>query len=87
MAAMADESNPSAPVPGPPKGGPKMIDVQGMIRQASHRVSVDELVKKGRKTISMLSREKIDELINQADRKSTRLNSSHSAKSRMPSSA
>jgi hypothetical protein len=43
-----------------------MIDVQGMIRQASRRVSVDDLVKKGRKTISMLSREKIDELINLA---------------------
>jgi len=43
-----------------------MIDVQGMIRQASRQVSVDDLVKKGRKTISMLSREKIDELINQA---------------------
>jgi hypothetical protein len=43
-----------------------MIDVQGMIRQASTRVSVDQLVKKGRKFISMLSREKIDELINQA---------------------
>jgi hypothetical protein len=43
-----------------------MIDVQGMLRQASRRVSVDDLVKKGRKTISMLSRDKIDELINQA---------------------
>ncbi len=43
-----------------------MIDVQGMIRQASRQVSVDDLVKKGRKTISMLSRDKIDELINQA---------------------
>lgn len=50
----------------PPAGAPKMIDVQGMIRQASRRVSVDALVKQGRKTISMLSREKIDELINLA---------------------
>jgi len=66
---MSDEpAAPSNPPPQPPpqKGGSKMMDVQGMIRQASHRVSVDELVKKGRKTISMLSREKIDELINQA---------------------
>lgn len=46
----------------------RMIDVQGMINQASRRVSVDDLVKKGRKTISMLSRAKIDELINQAVR-------------------
>jgi hypothetical protein len=55
-----------APAPPEPGKGPRMIDVQGMIRQASRRVSVDDLVKKGRKTISMLSREKIDELINQA---------------------
>jgi hypothetical protein len=48
------------------KRGSHMIDVQGMIRQASTRVSVDQLVKKGKKFISMLSREKIDELINQA---------------------
>ncbi|MGH9391556.1 MAG: hypothetical protein ACRD1Z_18295, partial [Vicinamibacteria bacterium] len=55
-----------APAPLEPAKGPRMIDVQGMIRQASRRVSVDDLVKKGRKTISMLSREKIEELINQA---------------------
>ena len=69
MNDMPDEistpSDPPAP-PTPPRTGSKMIDVQGMIRQASRRVSVDELVKKGRKTISMLSREKIDELINLA---------------------
>jgi len=44
----------------------RMIDVQGMIRQASKRVSVDKLVQQGKKYISVLSREKIDELINQA---------------------
>ncbi len=55
-----------APAPSEPARGPRMIDVQGMIRQASRSVSVDDLVKKGRKTISMLSREKIDELINLA---------------------
>src|SRR5207244_11907310 len=68
MAIMVDELNPTTPPPSPPqsKGGPKMIDVQGMIRQASRRVSVDQLVKSGRKTISMLSRERIDDLINQA---------------------
>ena len=67
-----DLGSPPSPTPPPPdpppapKGGSKMIDVQGMIRQASRRVSVDQLVRKGLKTISMLSREKIDELINQA---------------------
>src|SRR5262245_999976 len=67
---MANESGDAPPtLPAPDsKGGPKMIDVQGMIRQASRRVSVDDLVKKGRKTISLLSREKIDELINRAVR-------------------
>jgi tetratricopeptide (TPR) repeat protein len=43
-----------------------MIDVQGMIRQASKRVSVDKLVQQGKKYISVLSKERIDELINQA---------------------
>ncbi len=43
-----------------------MIDVEGMIRQASTRVSVDQLLKKGKKFIHVLSREKIDELINRS---------------------
>jgi hypothetical protein len=43
-----------------------MIDVKGMIRQASVRVNVDQLVKEGRKSISLLSKEKMEELINQA---------------------
>ncbi len=45
---------------------PKMIDVRGMIKQASSRVAVDTLVQKGQKYVSLLSRTKIDELINQA---------------------
>ncbi len=45
---------------------PGMLDVDGMIRQASTRVSVDQLVRKGKKYIQVLSREKIDELINRA---------------------
>ncbi len=45
---------------------PKMIDVQGMLRQASKRVSVEQLVQQGLKYIAVLSKEKIDELINQA---------------------
>ena len=43
-----------------------MIDVEGMIRQASTRVSVDQLVRKGKTFINLLSREKIDELINRS---------------------
>jgi hypothetical protein len=49
-----------------PPGGAKMIDVKGMIRQASARVQVDQLVKQGKKYISLLSKEKMEELINQA---------------------
>lgn len=48
--------------------GEPRIDVRGMIRQASRRVRVDQLVKRGTKYLSLLSREKIDELINQAVR-------------------
>jgi len=43
-----------------------MIDVEGMIQQASTRVSVDQLVRKGKKFINLLSREKINELINRS---------------------
>lgn len=43
-----------------------MIDVKGMIRQASARVQVDQLVKQGKKYISLLSKERMEELINQA---------------------
>jgi len=68
------EDSPKPPVPpegGAPaapsgSGGAKMIDVKGMMRQASQRVSVDQLVKQGKKTISLLSKEKMEDLINQA---------------------
>lgn len=46
----------------------RMIDVPGMLRQASTRVSVDQLVKRGKKFVALLSEEKISELINQAVR-------------------
>jgi glutamyl/glutaminyl-tRNA synthetase len=45
-----------------------MIDVEGMIRQSSIRVSVDQLIKKGKKYVHLVSREKIDELINRSVR-------------------
>jgi len=46
----------------------RMIDVRGMLRQASTRVSVDQLVKRGKKFVALLSEEKISELIHQAVR-------------------
>ncbi|MFN3485233.1 MAG: hypothetical protein ACK44W_07100 [Planctomycetota bacterium] len=71
---MADPSDDKPAAPPPPgeepspggSRGARIIDVQGMIRQASTRVRVDQLVRQGKKYISMLSRERIDELINQA---------------------
>jgi hypothetical protein len=65
------DSRPRVPAaPRSPMGEPaprmQMIDVEGMIRQASTRVSVDQLVRKGKKFINLLSREKIDELINRS---------------------
>ena len=60
---MADQPDstpkPETPAEAPPAkpaggGGAKMIDVKGMIRQASVRVDVDQLVKQGRKQISLL---------------------------------
>jgi hypothetical protein len=57
---------PETPQPRPAGGGAKMIDVKGMIRQASARVNVDQLVKSGKKFISVLSKDKMEELINQA---------------------
>lgn len=66
---MAGEPETPNPNPETPKGSERetrMIDVRSMIKQASTRVRVDQLVKKGTKYLSLLSKEKIDELINQA---------------------
>lgn len=49
--------------PSEPQDGARMIDVAGMLRQASTLVSVGQLVKNGKKDIHLLSRRKIDELI------------------------
>ncbi|MDP6958452.1 MAG: hypothetical protein QF645_06510, partial [Planctomycetota bacterium] len=46
--------------------GDDRIDVRGMIKQASTRIRVDQLVKKGTKYLSLLSKRKIDELVNQS---------------------
>src|SRR2546427_6887111 len=70
---MSDQENGRADLPPPPASGESgesagRIDVQGMLRQASMRVRVDQLVRSGTKFIAVLSRDKIDELINQAVR-------------------
>lgn len=52
--------------PGGLPPGSRMIDVEGMIRQASTRVSVDQLIKSGKRHVNLLSRDKIDELINRS---------------------
>lgn len=58
------------PHPAPPirrlSPGAPTLDVEGMIRQASMRVSVDQLVKNGKKYIQLLSAERIEALINRA---------------------
>jgi len=68
---MTDNPEATSKPPVPPEGegsrpSSKMIDVKGMMRQASQRVNIDQLVKQGKKTISLLSKEKMEELINQA---------------------
>ncbi|HUR39139.1 MAG TPA: hypothetical protein VM222_06580 [Planctomycetota bacterium] len=66
-----ETSKPPAPAEGESSSRPsagKMIDVKSMMRQASQRVNIDQLVKQGKKTISLLSKEKMEELINQAVR-------------------
>lgn len=49
--------------PAPPSKGAAVIDVAGMIRQASVPVKVDVLVRSGKRSIQLLSREKIGEII------------------------
>jgi len=61
-----DETKPSEDAAPARAGGADRLDVKGMIREASRRVSVQDLVKKGTKTISVLSKDKIDEMVNLA---------------------
>ncbi len=46
----------------------RVLDIRGMIRQASHRVNVLRLLASGRRNVSLLSGDKIDDLINCAVR-------------------
>ena len=45
-----------------------MVDVEGILRQASVRVNVQELLRSGKKNLHLLSRDRIDELIDRAVR-------------------
>ena len=64
----------------PRQGGLKMFDINE-IRKRAQQAS-EHATDSMKKTV-----EKSEELISKIDRKSTRLNSSHASKSRMPSSA
>lgn len=44
----------------------RLLDMQSLLRQASTRVSVDQLVQKGKRYIQVLSHDKIQELINRS---------------------
>lgn len=45
---------------------PQRIDVDGMVRRASNRVSLHRLIEKGNRDINVLSREMLDKMINHA---------------------
>src|SRR6186713_2511515 len=59
-------------LPPPVRGGPSKasgtIDVAGMIRESSTPMNVHQLLRSGRKSIQLLSPERIDELISRAVR-------------------
>jgi hypothetical protein len=48
------------------ESGPRMIDVRHALLQSSSRVQVAQLAKQGKKTISLLSKERMADLIDQA---------------------
>src|SRR6185295_4338408 len=56
------------PVPGERPKGARMVDVAGMIRQASTPVKIQQLLRSGKKQIQLLSRDKIDEIISRSIR-------------------
>ena len=61
-------SRESRPQPRRPDPADRMLDVAGMIRQASSTLSVAQLLKTGKKQIQVLSQERIQQLINRAVR-------------------
>lgn len=62
------KSQGSKPQPRRPDPAERMLDVAGMIRQASSTMSVAQLLKSGKKQIQVLSHERIQTLINRAVR-------------------
>lgn len=55
--------------PGPaPKKRTRIVDVPGLIRQASNKIRIKQLLEMGKKDITLLSREKIEDLINRSVR-------------------
>ncbi|HLY75081.1 MAG TPA: hypothetical protein VKU80_13250, partial [Planctomycetota bacterium] len=57
---------PGQPRPVVPKKRTRVVDVPGLIRQASQRIRIKELLRMGKKDITLLSREKIEDLINRS---------------------
>lgn len=64
-AGAAGKPEPAPPAAGRPPVG-NTVDVRGLIKQASTRVSLDQLAQRGAKYVSLVSKQKIDELVNQA---------------------
>lgn len=62
------KSQPPKPPPRRPDPADRMLDVAGMIRQASSPIPVSELLKLGKKQIQVLSQDRIQALINRAVR-------------------
>ncbi len=59
-------SGPPSPVQGARSRGTGMVDIPGILRQASVPVNVRQLLRSGKRDLHLLSREKIDELITRA---------------------
>ncbi|HEV3027581.1 MAG TPA: hypothetical protein VG457_08420, partial [Planctomycetota bacterium] len=57
---------PGPPRPVVPKKRTRVVDVPGLIRQASQKIRIKELLRMGKKDITLLSREKIEDLINRS---------------------
>lgn len=69
MFSLFSRKRPASTVkPEPPDPADRVIDVESMIRQASVKVSVDKLLRKGKRHIHLLSGERIEELINRSVR-------------------
>src|SRR5882672_1643489 len=54
--------------PGRPPARAKMVDVPGLLRQASQQFRIRDLLRMGKREITILSREKVDELIQRSVR-------------------